>query len=369
MRTLLCLAVATMLAACGGLRPGRAPERCTRVQVERQVRGDSLCEDVFSCTRPPGGRFDRVGLHRLAPCGASGGTAGPVVLYLPGMHMNGEIPETDARYDFRLHLALAGVRTWSLDWRTHGVPAGATLEELGELARWTADVFTDDAAWAAAFVRGADPGPLYVAGFGFGAGVAYRLAARKAEPIAGLVVLDGVPPGATAAPEGAGPAIDVGGGRLPWDERDRLLRTVIASPENPSPVPGYTTAGEALADVVYTSPTFGGHGGLSAARDGVADVGAVARLLASYDRWWPRAALGGSAVTPSRTLPLLAFASRNMGPQWIERVRAGARAFGGDRAIVHELPRYGHVDVLVGAWAERLVFEPILGFVTAAGRP
>src|SRR6185369_1397180 len=111
-----------------------------------------------TCARPPCGRFDRVGLHRLAPCDAA---SGPVVLYLPGMHMNGELPIADPRYDLRIYLAAAGVRTWGLDYRTHSVPADAAPGDLDVVGRWTADVFAGDAAWAMGFVRGIDPGPVY----------------------------------------------------------------------------------------------------------------------------------------------------------------------------------------------------------------
>src|SRR5207247_393918 len=86
---------------------------------------------------------------------------------------------------------------------------------------------------------------------------------------------------------------------------------VIADPHRPSSVPGYTDAGAALADILYTAQSFGGHGGLANTRDGVSDVRLLATLLASYDRWWPRAALGTEAPPrPSRTLPVLARVQR-----------------------------------------------------------
>src|SRR5262249_2780311 len=92
------LVVAIAAAGCGGGR-GRVasipatPSACMRLQGERQVRGRALCEDVFSCYMPPKGVVDRIGLRRVAPCE---GATGPVVLYLPGMHMNGEIAGTSA---------------------------------------------------------------------------------------------------------------------------------------------------------------------------------------------------------------------------------------------------------------------------------
>ncbi|HLK11686.1 MAG TPA: hypothetical protein VKW76_09915 [Candidatus Binatia bacterium] len=363
MRAIAVLLLASGLAALGCRRPRPAPTAapCTHVQATREVRGLALCEDVWTCARPPDGAFDRVGLRRIAAC--RGGT-GPLVLYLPGMHMTGDVPTTDARADLRLYLAQAGIRTWAIDYRTHAVPADATPADLEALGHWTAQLFADDVRWAMAFVRAAEPGPIVLAGFSFGGALAYRVA--TAERPAGLVVLDAAA-GAGRAPRGSGPALDVASGRLPWPARRELLAAVMVDPAAPSPLPGYPSAGAALADVLWTSPTFGGQGGLSAARDGASDPQLLARLLAGEDRWWPRAALDDAPPRPPRTpLPVLAFASTRLGPAWVERVRASARAWGGPGAEVRELPGYGHLDVLVGRNALRDVFEPVRAWLTGA---
>jgi hypothetical protein len=350
---LVALLTAGLLASCLGLRPGPPPSTCTHLKTTREARGVALCEDVWTCSRPPGGRFDRVGLHRLAACE---GATGPVLLYLPGMHMNGDLVSTDARYDLRLYLATTGVRTWGLDYRTHAVPDTASTTDLETLGRWTAELFADDVEWAVGFARGADPGPVYLAGFSFGAGLAYRVASRA--DVTGLVILDGAA-GAGRPAGGEGPAIDVGGSRLPFAERQRLLDAVIADPAGPSPQPGFPTAGDALAEILYSAPSFGGKGGLADARR-ASDVRVLAMMLRRYDRWWPRAALAGTEPRPPRSpLPLIAFASTNMGPEWVARVRASAEAFGGKSARVGELPGRGHLDVLVGRSAARDVFEPV----------
>jgi pimeloyl-ACP methyl ester carboxylesterase len=274
------------------------------------------------------------------------------------MHMTGELPILEPRQDLRVYLAAAGMRTWGLDYRTHAVPPDTPTSELDDLRRWTADVFLDDVAWAAAFVRGIDPGRFYLAGFSQGAAFAYRLAGRADEPLSGLVILDGSAGGPRSSGEG-GAVIDVGGARLPYPERARLLADVVADPARPSPIAGYASAGEALADVLYSAKSFGGSGGLTNARGGVSDVRTIATLLRSYDRWWPRAAVDAREPgEPTRRIPVLAFASTNMGPEWIERVRASATAWGGDGATVRELPRYGHLDVLVARRAAQDVFEP-----------
>ena len=360
-------ALALLLAAalgCRGPAPGRPTGNCAHVQSERESYGQVLCEDGWTCSRSSAGRFDRIGLHRLAPCQNANG---PIVLYLPGMHMNGELPVVDPHGDVRVYLASAGVRSWSLDYRTHAVPPDASPADLELMRGWDSDMFVDDIAWAAVFVRGADQGPFYLAAFSQGAAFAYRLAARDDVPLAGLLVLDGAVAEDRKVEKGP-PAIDVGGSRLPYAERARLLADVIADPGRPSPVVGFANAGSALANILYSAPSFGGHGGLSNTRDGVSDVQAVARLLRGYDRWWPRAALAsGGKLEPSRKLRVLAFASTNMGAAWMERVRASARAFGGADARVIELPGYGHLDVLVGRDAPVDVFHPALDWLL--GRP
>jgi hypothetical protein len=141
--------------------------------------------------------------------------------------------------------------------------------------------------------------------------------------------------------------------------RQRLLADIIADPARPSPVAGFATAGAALAELLYSAPSFGGRGGLANARDGVSDVHTLATLLRSYDRWWPRAALDAPPPDrPRQPVRVLAFASTNMGPEWLKRVRASARTYGGDGAVMRELPGYGHLDVLVGRRAAQDVFEP-----------
>src|SRR5947208_949932 len=102
-------------------------------------------------------------------------------------------------------------------------------------------------------------------------------------------------------------------------------------------------------------------------RDGVSDVQLLATLLASYDRWWPRAALAAQAPPrPSRTLPVLAFASTGLGPEWVKRVHDSAEAWGGASAVVRDLPGYGHLDVLVGRRAAQDVFEPARAWLAGA---
>ena len=93
--------------------------------------------------------------------------------------MNGTLPDGPVRPDLRVSLARAGIRTWGLDYRSHAVPPDASAAELQTLAGWTADVFAGDAGRALALVRATDAGPLVVAGFSYGAGIAYRPRATR----------------------------------------------------------------------------------------------------------------------------------------------------------------------------------------------
>ena len=359
------LVFALVLAlACRGPSPGSSDTgACRRVRAERQVEGVTLCEDVWTCERPPRGEFDTVGLHRLAACDAPADA--PVLLYLPGMHMNGELPFTEPRDDLRLFLAVRGVRTWGLDYRTHAVPPTATPQELQTLARWTSDVFRDDAAFAASFVKAADGRLDHVAAFSQGAVIAYDLASRRVSPGMTLVILDGALPGAREVPPGDA-AIDVAGGRLTYPTRRALMDAVIADPDGPSPLAGFPSAGEALRKVLYAAQSFGGRGGLANTYDDVSDLRVLATLLRSYDRWWPRAALDGRAPSaPSSGVPVLAFASGRLGPAWTERVRTSADAFAKGKATVVELPAYGHLDVLVAREAAHDVFLPVFEWIRA----
>src|SRR3989442_1639191 len=191
--------------ACRGPRPEGGAASCTHVQAERQAYGAALCEDVWTCARPPEGPFDRLGLHRLALCENA---TGPVVLYLPGMHMSGELPISEPRHDLRVYLAAAGVRTWGLDYRTHVVPADAP------------------------------------------------------------------------------------------------------------PVPGFPAAAAALADPLHAAQRCGAPGALATPRGGFPGGRPLPPLPPGYDRGGPRAPpAAGPPPRPSRTLPVLAFASTGLGPE------------------------------------------------------
>ena len=346
------LTCVVLLAACTVRPPAPPPASCAHVQSNRQVRGQTLCEDVWSCEVPPGDAHDRLGVRRLAPCG---NLIGPVVLFLPDRHMTSAIATTDARDDLRLYLAQAGMQTWSLDYRSHFLQA-LPGDRPTDPDAFTFERYVRDVEWVLAFALGVTPQRIVVAGFGDGATLAYALAARRPAEIAGVVAFDGV---ADGEPAGDGAAFVEGGvSPLDWAAWRRLLRTTRLGPRNPSPLAGWVTAGQALAGLLFEAPAYGGDGGLSAAKLGAADPGVLADYLATGDRWWPAGAAAGASEPRDAPLPVLAFAAGRRGPDWAARVRAAAEAFGGEAAETLELPGLGHLDVLLGTNAARSVYEP-----------
>jgi pimeloyl-ACP methyl ester carboxylesterase len=316
--------------------------------------------------------FDRIGLHRLA---AGSNPGGPLVLYLPGTNMNGELPLTDPRHWLPLYLAVNGADVWSIDYRTHFIPPQTPQEQLAELRGWTDGLFVSDIEAAVDFIL-ATTGRrrLFLAGFSRGAAFAYLYAAAHPEKVGGLVILDGfiLRPGKMGGLKEQPTrvyATDIGGRSLTYDKRKALLELVIRDPNAPAPIPKYRTAGDNLEHVVYESKAFGGRGGLANPFGGFSDPMTLARVLIAYDRYWPAVQDQENPLTPglSRALmaskiPVLAFASTNIAPRWPELVKSSASETGAKPEVV-VLSGWGHLDVLCGTHAEARVYAPALAWL------
>jgi pimeloyl-ACP methyl ester carboxylesterase len=270
-------------------------------------------------------------------------------------------------------MAAHGVDFWALDYRTHFIPPRTPQSGLAELKGWTSDLFESDIEAAADFVmQTTGRERIYVAGFSRGASFAYLYAARHPREVQGLVIFDGwIPPDRQAGPAPQRYADDVGGAHLTYDKRRALLEAVIANPDGPAPLPKYKNARANLEAVVYgAGGAFGGHGGLANPQGGFSDAVVLAPMLASYDRYWPaiqdaenpftaadRARLAASRV------PVIAFASTNISPQWPDRVAQSAASTGSGDETVKKLAGWGHLDVICGTRAEAQVFMPVLAFL------
>lgn len=315
--------------------------------------------------------FDRIGLHRLA----GSNPHGPLVLYLPGTNMNGELPLTDPRHWLPLYLAVNGAEVWSIDYRTHFIPPQTPQTRLAELRGWTDALFVSDIGAAVDFILATSGRRrLFIAGFSRGAAFAYLYAAEHPDKVSGLVILDGFilragqMGGLKEKPTGA-VATDIGGRNLTYDKRKALLELVIRDPDAPAPIPKYRTASDNLEHVVYESRAFGGRGGLANPFGGFSDPRTLARVLITYDRYWPAVQDYENPLTPAKSralagskIPVLAFASTNIAPGWPRQVMNSALQTGA-KPILVILSGWGHLDVLCGTHAEARVYAPTLAWL------
>ena len=166
-------------------------------------------------------------------------------------------------------------------------------------------------------------------------------------------------------------ADDIGGKHLTYDKRKTLMEMVIANADGPAPIPKYKTARENLEHVVYESGgVFGGHGGLANPQGGKSDAVELAKLLITYDRWWPTVQDFENPFTPDRLaalkqsmVPVIAFSSTNIAPDWPTMVEQSAHATGSSAVSFTKLDGDGHLDVLCGTESEGMVFAPSLEFI------
>lgn len=353
----------------------------------------------WTLARPPGGDYDRIGVHRYRAAetsrsGDSSQSSGPVLFYLPGTFMHGAPSGLSERYDPWLFLARRGVQVFTFDYRTHEVPVAA--EDLSPLAAWGIDLFAGDvhagARWA---LEQSGARALFVAGFSRGAGFAYGQAAAHPETVAGIVALDGYFKG--CAGEAGGP--DTGGaeneleqqlaawratgdwvsdvaGSRGWEARAALMSRALEAADGAREDPAQEQHRTTLAEVLHKA---WGPGVLAHPREvsprGVSRAPVLAQLMDDYDRYYPKVqdleARAAAAVMDHPALavddgwaelrkPVLFFGSTGMGAEFLLGGVHSATHVGGPRAQIHVLEGYGHLDVLVAEEAQGEVFEPLL---------
>jgi pimeloyl-ACP methyl ester carboxylesterase len=328
-------------------------------------------EYIFAARRGPS-PFDRIALHRITRSTPASDKY-PTILYLPGTWMNGRVAPDDLNHSLALFLAARGVDFWALDYRTHFVPAESAQSDLADMKNWTNALFEADIDTAVRFVI-ATTGQrrIVVAGFSRGVSFAYLYAAQHPQNIAGLLLFDGyIGHGETGAPPAGIYAEDVAGKHLTWDKRAALLKLVIDNPHAPAPVAKYKDAADNLNHVVYDSAGFGGKGGLANPIGGFSDPAILARVLITYDRYWPIVQDYADSFPPavmaalrrSKT-PVFAFSSTNIAPDWADRVANSASSTGSANVHVTRLQGWGHLDVICGGHAVRAVFAPARAWLT-----
>jgi len=328
-------------------------------------------EYIFTGQRGPSS-FDRIALHHVTD-EAPHSQKKRIVFYLPGTWMNGTVAPDDPSHSLALYMASRGIDFWALDYRTHFVPAGSMQSDLSELKNWTDELFVSDIEAAVRFVKeetGRDR--IILAGFSRGVSFAYLYAAAHPHDIAGLLVFDGyLGHGQKGQPPPGVYAEDVAGKHLTWDKREALLELVIKNPHAPAPIRKYKDAADNLNHVVYDSAAFGGKGGLANPIDGFSDPSTLARVLITYDRYWPAVQDYEDSFTPSvmaalkeSRIPVLAFSSTNIAPDWPARVAQSAASTGDQQVHLATLKGWGHLDVICGTYAKHQVFVPVTDWFT-----
>ncbi len=317
--------------------------------------------------------YDEIALHHVALGTNPRQHRAITLLYLPGTNMNGELALQDPRYSFPVYLAARGIDVWTMDYRTHFIPPNLPASEVQKvMKRWTNELFAGDVESAANFVlsqTGSDK--LFVAGFSRGVEFAYLFTAMHPGQVRGIVVLDGfLPRRPTVAQPPDRIVDDIGGAHLTYEKRRALMQDVIQNPNGPAPLPKYHTASENLMHVVYDARDFGGHGGLANALGGKSNPVVLARLLISYDRYWPAVQDYENPFTPAllaslkaSRVPVIAFASTNIAVKWPAWVYESAVSTGSGDVTFTKFRGWGHLDVLCGNFAEAKVFAPTLDWL------
>ncbi len=359
--------------------------------AERAISGyPRLRESVWMCARPPHGQHDHIAVHRIRA--ADPPADRPLFFFLPGAHHHGEVVVADERYDLRLYLAQRGIESWTLNYRTHFI-SREQIFDSDFMQGWTTQVFIEDAAAAADFVRHTSGvQKIFVGGYSRGASFAALMAARYSrQDVLGLALLDGYvlepPEWRTIYRERkqtpAWFADDLERRYVPYRRWIKVLQETLAEPDGPDfmPVHLFENRAEMLKHFLFVSPTYGQQGGLSNARGGYADILVLARIFLHQDRYWPRVQNHGgfelqrhladagfdyASALAELNVPIIAFASGNMdkaGIAWAGRVEYTARATASRDVQYSLLQDWGHLDVLLGMAAAERVFSPLAEWI------
>ncbi|MGH7949025.1 MAG: alpha/beta hydrolase [Candidatus Binataceae bacterium] len=366
------IAAAVIALAFSSVPTASAPEGGFAPRgASRELKGASgIYEWTFDSTRGPS-PFDRIALHRIARGPTPPKHPEIVVLYLPGTNMNGEVGVEDPRFSLPVYLATRGIDVWTLNYRTHFIPPDTPIEKLGELRNWTNDLFVGDINAAAKFVTAiTDRRKLFVAGFSRGAAFAYMFAADNPDATAGLIILDGfISERPMPGYDSSKIADDLGGRQLTFAKRKKLLEMVIANPDGPAPIPQFKTARENLIHVIERPGALGGAKGLANPSGGFSDPVVLAKLLITYDRWWPavqnseKSSKYRAGAVGEAKIPVIAFASTNIYRDWSLLVAASAVDTGSRDVTRVVLQDWGHLDVIAGAKSEKQVFAPLVDWL------
>jgi len=150
-----------------------------------------------NASMPPNGQYDRIGLHRLMKAGvASKG----VVFMIPGAYASGERmvsnPPTDTIAKTEdsqcIYWANRGFDVYTIDFRSHFIPANFNKTQLSFMANWGIDQYMSDIKEAIDKAKElSGNAKLFLAGGSWGGILAQLYAAKYwQQDLRGLVLLD-----------------------------------------------------------------------------------------------------------------------------------------------------------------------------------
>jgi pimeloyl-ACP methyl ester carboxylesterase len=159
-----------------------------------------------NASMPPNGQYDMIGLHRLMKQGV---TLRGVVFMLPGAYASGERmmsnPTTDTIAKTEdsqcIYWATRGFDVYSIDFRSHFIPANFNKTQLSFMADWGLDQYINDIKEAVDKAKQLSGSPkLFLAGGSWGGIIAQIYAAKYwQQDLRGLILLDPGPMKSTLA--------------------------------------------------------------------------------------------------------------------------------------------------------------------------
>ena len=342
--------------------------------------------DAWQAQLADGEEFDRIGLQRYGP---AAGEVRAALFYLPGTNMNGSSAGPDEATNLFYFLAARGIAVYALDYRTRAVPPDYD-GSLGFMRGWTLDAFVNDANLALGFAAAEERQGLafFAAGFSRGVSIGYGLLNVADMPFAGFIALDGgfkhYAPGEPFDRK-AGMASLAESGRWAstlsrsrsWENRHQLMRRAYTNPDGPAMDGKSASMGAQLSDTLYRA---WGPGVLANPRDGISDVTVLARLLDTYDWFYPTVQnVDGRSVASQRDdpatkiddrwgkldVPIIYFGAANFGTEALLTGIYSASYAGSKDVTIHVLENHGHLDVIVGKRSRAGVFEPTLRWIDA----